>query len=406
MESAFGWTQIARSDVAKAAALLRNEERGVRDEIGFLSLHQGFADRFFPGTSVLQTRLRYALFVAWQIEDLEQEGRASSLTAEQRLRNSERKLVIRLINEDRGVIGLRSANYDPDQPPSTIYWTALRVWGILNPSGVAVWPGRGEVLSRIDAAGWSEERTAERRSRPETTFFALPERPAGWSSNTPLQFRLRPGERRYLCDRIEQVRRIAPGSNDQQSLLARLAKSRNNPHSWAQGGIGSPVLKKLADKEDREALDVALAAAALAHVGRAAYSALVERLAKIDGCEIDSRFSDELAEAVQKRRQSALSCDLDAVEGFIGSLETRFRTALGATLEWLQRRDNDVMELWGAYSTAEQSRKGPRARLPRTTNAERLRRAWIASNPPEAEPLNYRWHRVGVLLDDLHGIHG
>jgi len=45
---------VARSDVAKAAALLKNEEQGVRDEIGFLTLHQGFADRFFrmrPGNT-------------------------------------------------------------------------------------------------------------------------------------------------------------------------------------------------------------------------------------------------------------------------------------------------------------------------------------------------------------------
>ena len=40
-------------------------QQDTRDEIGFLLIHQGFADRFFPGTSVLHTRVRYALFVPW-----------------------------------------------------------------------------------------------------------------------------------------------------------------------------------------------------------------------------------------------------------------------------------------------------------------------------------------------------
>src|SRR5206468_1957788 len=113
MESAFGWTQIARSDVAKAAELLKSGERGVRDEIGFLTLHQGFSDRFFPGTSVLQTRVRYALFVPWQIQDLEDHPRV--VPAEQRLKRAERSLVLRLSDADHGVIGLRSERYEPAQ---------------------------------------------------------------------------------------------------------------------------------------------------------------------------------------------------------------------------------------------------------------------------------------------------
>lgn len=45
---------------------------GVRDEIGFLLIHQRYADWFFPGTSVLHTRLRYALLVPWIYESLKE----------------------------------------------------------------------------------------------------------------------------------------------------------------------------------------------------------------------------------------------------------------------------------------------------------------------------------------------
>jgi hypothetical protein len=42
----------------RQAERLASGEQDTRDEIGFLLIHQGFADRFFPGTSVLHTRVR------------------------------------------------------------------------------------------------------------------------------------------------------------------------------------------------------------------------------------------------------------------------------------------------------------------------------------------------------------
>lgn len=62
-EPALGWALLSREALRRAEKHLREEEQGVRDEIGFLALHQAYADRFFPGTSVLQTRIKYVLFV-------------------------------------------------------------------------------------------------------------------------------------------------------------------------------------------------------------------------------------------------------------------------------------------------------------------------------------------------------
>jgi hypothetical protein len=70
MESQLGWTQISRAAVQRAEAQLAEESLGVVDELGMLELHQGYANRFFPGTSVLHTRLRYVLFVAWTYESM------------------------------------------------------------------------------------------------------------------------------------------------------------------------------------------------------------------------------------------------------------------------------------------------------------------------------------------------
>jgi hypothetical protein len=77
--SIFGWTFMSRDAIGRAEAQLDGHSEGVRDEIGFLLIHQRYADRFFPGTSVLHTRLRYVLFVPWMYEALQRETRARSV---------------------------------------------------------------------------------------------------------------------------------------------------------------------------------------------------------------------------------------------------------------------------------------------------------------------------------------
>lgn len=70
----FGLTFLSRSALREAEQLMLGETAGVRDEVGFLVVHQRYADRFFPGTSVLHTRLRYSLFIPWILERLKVRG--------------------------------------------------------------------------------------------------------------------------------------------------------------------------------------------------------------------------------------------------------------------------------------------------------------------------------------------
>jgi hypothetical protein len=48
----FGWTYLSRKSLRQAEDQLSGDTQGVRDEIGFLLIHQHYADRFFPGTSI------------------------------------------------------------------------------------------------------------------------------------------------------------------------------------------------------------------------------------------------------------------------------------------------------------------------------------------------------------------
>jgi hypothetical protein len=58
MKPTLGWTMLSRDEMRQVERSLANSEQDTRDEIGFLLIHQGLADRFFPGTSVLHNRLR------------------------------------------------------------------------------------------------------------------------------------------------------------------------------------------------------------------------------------------------------------------------------------------------------------------------------------------------------------
>ena len=148
MQSSFGWTLLSRDALRRAETQLRDDVEGVRDEIGFLSLHQAYADRFFPGTSVLHTRLRYVLFVPWMYERISHQPdrqRVADLIEKQEL-----ELTRRLKDTgEGGVIGVRSYPNPTAQPPSLTYWSALNTWRILRPASNGTIPSRQTVHRAI-----------------------------------------------------------------------------------------------------------------------------------------------------------------------------------------------------------------------------------------------------------------
>src|SRR6478609_9473752 len=66
-------------------------ERDTRDELGIGVIRDLLADELFPGTSTIQTRLRYMLFVPWIYQRLE--ARDSSLD---QLRDEDRNIEVKL----------------------------------------------------------------------------------------------------------------------------------------------------------------------------------------------------------------------------------------------------------------------------------------------------------------------
>lgn len=109
-------------------ALFRAQE--TRDELGVGVIRDLIADELFPGTSTIQTRLRYMLFVPWIYGALEKDRWSSSEIARE-ARKREVALVKGLLKSDdtTGVFGKRAGG-DLERLPSSVYWAGLGHWGI------------------------------------------------------------------------------------------------------------------------------------------------------------------------------------------------------------------------------------------------------------------------------------
>jgi hypothetical protein len=130
MPSTFSWLDHSDADRRRVLdAIEQFKESDTRDELGLGPLRDGFADLFFPGTSTIQTRARYFLFVPWIYQRLEKQGVGERIG--ERVRKEEIKLMDALLasGERDGVVG-RVGGASTKRLPSSLYWFGLSVLGI------------------------------------------------------------------------------------------------------------------------------------------------------------------------------------------------------------------------------------------------------------------------------------
>lgn len=402
MEPALGWALLSREALRRAEKHLRDGEQGVLDEIGFLALHQAYANRFFPGTSVLQTRLRYILFVPWLYERVAQ--RADRKQVGRIIQREEIDLARRLketYGMSSGVIGARSYPKPTSQPPSMVYWTALANWGILRLMIGGSYPSRATLHRMLSQSG-SISRLQDDDKHPleegRSFFVTLPDPPKEWNKReAPLAFDLGTPETRFIRRHLASVNR--PGRLKGLCLLSRLVEHQV-PVDKIESLWSDAVF--VAGMDDREALLRAQQVAALAAVGRAIYAALVEAICEVeDKRPMPQHHRAHLKSVIHEYGQEALKLDVDALEQDAPqSLPQPILDVLRETQRWLRRGD-DYRELHWLYERAETRRKGRRARLARTMSGRERRAEWSSEGHPLAGPLHYRWGTVQRLLGDL-----
>ena len=246
MQPTLTWVDLTASDrdMMRRVLDLFNEQ-GTLDEMGLGSLRDAISDALFPGTSYIQTRLRYVLLIPWIYQRLE-DRRVRSSDVERAARAAEVDLIGRLEqNEDaKGTIGV-VARGSLVRLPSSMYWSVLTRWSIFRPQQGQGWyhtrfdalvDGRG-VMGRADDPGviWSQDAHWHPR---------LPKPPKGfpWEAS----FALTPEESDFLRGRVEE----SCGG----TLLAWLV--RNGSDSPAEDVWDDPAARR-APASVRETLELA-----------------------------------------------------------------------------------------------------------------------------------------------------
>src|SRR5438067_1894150 len=132
MASRFAWIDIDESSRRTMLDFIgKFDGQETLDELGIGSVRDAFADYFFPGTSTVQTRARYFLFVPWIYRRLE-EKKVLSAEMVRRLKDAEFALLEAMrerVGEGERLIG-RQSGYNLQRWPSSIYWAGLETWGI------------------------------------------------------------------------------------------------------------------------------------------------------------------------------------------------------------------------------------------------------------------------------------
>ncbi len=198
--------------------LFREDE--TRDELGIGVIRDAIADRLFPGTSTIQTRVRYFLFIAWLFRGLNARDAAPERFA-QRIRQLQDRVRESLIKggESLGVIGFR-AGRAVQRLPSSVYWQGLQRLGMLRFQG-SEYDYRSS-LSGPKAGGatiTNDDREPVDDSQDGTWDSRLPDPPGSWLEAT--SFKLMGGEAEYLAHRIN----MSAG----ESLLAHFVDLGTDP---------------------------------------------------------------------------------------------------------------------------------------------------------------------------------
>jgi hypothetical protein len=189
----------ARDRTRRLLALF--QERGTQDQLGLGAIRDSLSDLLFPGTSTIQTRIRYFLLVPWIYSRLEAErvpARRFGAEARQREVDMIRPL---LTSEEEGVFG-RSAGGDLKTLPSQVYWGGLGNWGIRRfQASRNVYHGAVEELyRRRDLARHGQSEGGEVDPGLVTWHPELPAPPPSFPGVTTLS--LRREEAEFLVDRI------------------------------------------------------------------------------------------------------------------------------------------------------------------------------------------------------------
>lgn len=388
MTSVFGW--MDQDDAQRAAMneiVKMFQDQGSVDELGIGAVRDAFSNHFFPGTSVLHTRVRYLLFVPWLLREAGRRGHSTD-HAKRELRQAEVRLIRSLLagNETAGVIGSQ-AQESLKTMPSQVYWPALQRYGIVRWSlGIDGHLRRmaGRAAQRSDL---TEGDAADVRGPDLGLDDELPPAPEGLLSATT--FDLSVDEAGYLQGVFARL----PGD----SLLSRLA---TRPHDAVGERIWtSPAFEHLPETLQRQ-IDHARRLHHAWHGAPLLYNLMLAELVSDDTLVEEYRGRLEEWEDELEGQRVFEGWDRPAFWAMVRGLNPRLRTSTQSFVEdWCALAESGASTSTEARSLVRQREIFLKARRSRLLDSQ-ARESWTPG--AGTGRLGYRWGVAAGYLADIH----
>ena len=400
--STLSWLDSSESERSAVMELVSAlNEPGTLDELGIGSIRDTISDSLFPGTSTIQTRARYFLFVPWILQMVEATPSANSdrLVRELELRLCD--ALDKYHGAGAGVIG-RQARASLRRWPSSIYWVGLERWGIRRE--VASSPSYGAAMRRPSAlrqVTWApadpvEDLGYESADKMPGRWAALPPTPPDFPEKAT--FDLTPEEGRFLRDCIEL--------KHPQSYLAHILREgyvssiRDANYPWKHFSARSAAPELAAWLDDARLFSLVHRGAAVLYK-----MMLAEALEHDEGLSVFSADLTEWFAEIHENRDDLAQWDRAAMWRRLRDANPRLRAA---TIAFADRWHSLAMEMTQPpldhegnpearrlVRERELTLKGMRARLT-YAEARDIRRGY-----PASDRLNFRWTQARQIVADI-----
>ncbi len=398
--SSLGWldsNERERRAVMELVAALN--EPGTLDELGIGSIRDTIADTLFPGTSTIQTRARYFLFIPWILQQVERSSTRRPEELASRIQLQLCDALDQAHGPNQGVIG-REAKANLQRWPLSIYWLGLARWGIRHYRGsirsyfAALARPPLALASTYARAEEVEGRSDEARDPARSNWAEVPEMPAGFPDGA--SFTLTAEEAHFLRERIVLTHPQSYLAHILQTSAAREIPTAEAPWEHASAESAPQYLQDW------------LHDARLFSLVQQGATVLYNRMLaeELEDDEAVERFSVELATWSQAQEAAELELeqwDRNSMWGRLLRANPRLRRRTREFADhWYQLAAAsgqqglaDQREARRLVRDRERELKGARARLTHREARDRRR------GYPVSAPLLFRWPQAQTITIDI-----
>jgi hypothetical protein len=228
MASFISWLDHSEEDQRRVREMLRLfSDKDTVDDLGLGTIRDSISNALFPGTSVIQTRARYFLFIPWIFRRAERRHPHQLVP---KATDMERTLIgaLKEGGDHAGLIGV-DAGRNVRTLPSAIFWGGLIRYGIFLAPSLSI-RQYGRHVPRGLVAADTEDEIGDRA--PAFWQREIPDPPTGFYNFSSADFDLTRPEAEWLSERIISSDRSA----QHESLLTSFVKDirRGNPLEAAE----------------------------------------------------------------------------------------------------------------------------------------------------------------------------